>query len=236
MSLRKLRKDVFKANSMLVENGLVVLTWGNASGIDREQGLVVIKPSGVSYQDMRPEDLVVVNLDGEVVEGTLRPSSDTPTHLELYRAWPDIGGVVHTHSTYATAFAQAAYAIPCFGTTHADFCPGDVPLVRGLSRVEVEEDYEKNTGKAIIDHYAEAVLKPREYPGTIVSYHGVFTYGKNVVDAADNALILENIAKMAMLARMINPSLMPIPDYIIQKHYGRKHGPGAYYGQNEAGC
>ena len=236
MPLRKLRKDVFRANSMLVENGLVVLTWGNASGIDRKNGLVVIKPSGVAYQDMRPEDLAVVDMDGKVVEGDLRPSSDTPTHIEIYKAWPGIGGVVHTHSTYATAFAQAGCSIPCYGTTHADFCPGDVPLIRALKRDEVEDDYEANTGKAIIGHYAEAVLKPLEYPGAILAYHGPFTWGGNAVEAADNALILENVAKMALLARTVNPSLMPAPEYIVQKHYMRKHGPDAYYGQKEVGA
>lgn len=231
MPLRKLRKDVFRANSMLAENGLVIRNWGNASAIDRDSGLVAIKPSGVAYQDLRPDDLVVVNLSGEVVEGSLRPSSDTVTHLELYRAWPDIGGVVHTHSFYATAFAQAASEIPCFGTTHADFCPGSIPCIRALRREEVDDGYEVNTGKSIIEHFADEAIRPREYPGAVLSHHGPFTWGRNAVDAADNALILESVAKMALMARFINPSLMPIPDYLIQKHYLRKHGPGAYYGQ-----
>lgn len=231
MSLRKLRRDVYKANSMLAENGLAVLTWGNASGIDRKRGLVMIKPSGVSYQNLRPEDLVVVNLEGEVIEGDLRPSSDTPTHLELYKGWPEIGGVVHTHSLHATAFAQAGSAIPCYGTTHADFCPGDVPLVRALERKEVEDDYEANTGRAIVEHYARAVLEPLEYPGALLFHHGPFAWGRDAVDAADNALILENVAHMAELSRNVNRTLPPAPEHIIRKHHSRKHGPCAYYGQ-----
>ncbi len=216
---------------MLVENGLVALTWGNASGIDRERGLVVIKPSGVTYNHMRPSDMVVVDLDGTVVDGTLRPSSDTPSHLALYRAWPEIGGVVHTHSPHATAFAQAGTPIPCFGTTHADFCPGDVPCVRALRPEEVRDGYEAYTGKAIVDHYAAHGIVPMEYPGSLITHHGPFTWGHDPVDAADNALILENIAMMALLTAQIRPGSEPIPDYIRTKHYDRKHGAHAYYGQ-----
>ncbi|MCC8166913.1 MAG: L-ribulose-5-phosphate 4-epimerase AraD [Planctomycetes bacterium] len=233
MPLTKLRQAVFRANSMLVENDLVVLTWGNASGIDRERGLVVIKPSGVSYQDMRPEDLVVVDLDGNIVEGNLRPSSDTPTHLELYRSWPDIGGVVHSHSRYATAFSQATQPVPCYGTTHADYCPGDIPCIPALTREEVEDDYEGATGRSIVRYYAEHGLKPHEYPGAVLSHHGPFTWGKNPVDAADNGLILESVAEMAIWTRLINPGIQPIPGFIIDKHYSRKHGPDAYYGQKK---
>lgn len=231
MPLRQLRKEVFRANFMLVENGLVVLTWGNASGIDRARGLMVIKPSGMAYQDMRPEDLAVVDMDGVVVEGNLRPSSDTATHLALYKAWPDIAGVVHTHSIYATAFAQAGCPIPCYGTTQADFCPGDIPCVPPLTREEVEEAYEANTGKAIVRYYTERGLKPNEYPGALQQCHGPFAWGKSPVDAADNALILESVAKMAILTRGINPGVRPVPDYVLEKHYSRKHGPNAYYGQ-----
>ncbi len=231
MSLDQLRQTVFRANLMLVENGLVVLTWGNASGIDRERGLVVIKPSGVSYQDLRPEDLVVVDLTGRQVEGTLRPSSDTPTHLELYKAWPEVGGIVHTHSTYATAYAQGARAIPCYGTTHADFCPGDIPCIRALTQAEVEANYEVATGTSIVEHYAKNKLKPLEYPGAVLSHHGPFAWGKTPVAAADNGLILESVAQMAILSKMVTPDLATVPGYILQKHYLRKHGPGAYYGQ-----
>ncbi|MDR2391323.1 MAG: L-ribulose-5-phosphate 4-epimerase [Planctomycetota bacterium] len=232
--MQKLREDVFQANSCLVENGLVILTWGNASGIDREKGVVVIKPSGVSYDDMRPGDLVALDLEGNIVEGRLRPSSDTPTHLELYRAWPEIGGVVHTHSTFATSFSQACLSIPCYGTTHADFCPGDIPCIRSLIESEVEEDYETNTGKAIVEAFAASGIKPLEYPGAVLFHHGPFAWGKEALDAAQNALILENIAKMAYLSRRIDPDVKPIPKYVIQKHYQRKHGPNAYYGQKNA--
>lgn len=231
MPLRKLRKEVYRANSMLVENGLVVLTWGNASGIDRSRGLVVIKPSGIAYQEMRPDDLAVVDLDGNVVEGDLRPSSDTPTHLALYKAWPDLAGVVHTHSTYATAFAQAGCPIPCYGTTQADFCPGDVPCIPSLTKEEVEDAYEANTGHAIVRYYADKGLNPFEYPGALLQCHGPFAWGHSPLDAADNALILESVAKMATLSRLVNPQVTPVPDYVLQKHYLRKHGPNAYYGQ-----
>ena len=234
MSLQKLREEVFQANSYLVENDLVILTWGNASGIDRERGVVLIKPSGVSYDDMRPGDLVAVDLDGNQAGGTLRPSSDTPTHLALYRAWPEIGGVVHTHSTFATSFSQACRSIPCYGTTHADFCPGGIPCIRPLAKGEVEEDYETNTGKAIAEAFAASGIKPLEYPGAVLSHHGPFAWGKNAIDAARNALVLENVAKMAYLSRKINPDVKPIPEYITQKHYQRKHGPKAYYGQKGA--
>ncbi len=231
MSFEKLRREVFDANLDLVENGLVVLTWGNASGIDREKGVIAIKPSGVSYAEMKPEDLVLLDLDGNIVEGTMRPSSDTPTHLVLYRAWPEIGGVVHTHSLHATAFAQAGKPIPCFGTTHADFCPGDIPCIRALTKEEVETDYEGNTGKSIVEHYAKNGLKPLEFPAAALTHHGPFSWGKNAAKAAENALIMESAASMAILTRTINPGAEAIPQYILDKHYLRKHGPNAYYGQ-----
>lgn len=232
MSLDKLRDEVFRANSMLVENGLAALTRGNASGIDRKRGVVVIKPSGVSYNDMRPIDLPVVDLrSGRVVDGNLRPSSDTPTHLELYKAWPHIGGVAHTHSTFATAFAQAGMPVECYGTTHADFCPGPIPCVRVPARDEVETDYEKNTGIAIVEAYAEHGLEPLEFPGALLHHHGPFTWGATAIETADNACILENVAKIAYLSRMLAPGLGTTPGYILERHYRRKHGPDAYYGQ-----
>ena len=229
--LDELREEVFRANLALVESGLVLLTWGNASGIDRGRGLVVIKPSGVDYASMRPKHLVVVDLDGKVVEGELRPSSDTPTHLALYRAWADIGGVIHTHSTYGTAFAQAGEAIPCYGTTHADFCPGPIPCIRALTRDEVETEYEANTGISIVEQYAKNNFKPLEYPGAVLMHHGPFAWGKTPMAAVTNGMILENVAKMAVITRQIRPSVEDIPAYITEKHYTRKHGANAYYGQ-----
>lgn len=229
--LEKLREEVFRANLALVDGGLVVLTWGNASGIDRDKGLVVIKPSGVDYATMTPEHLVVVDLDGNVVEGDMRPSSDMPTHVALYRAWPEIGGIIHTHSTYGTAFAQAGRSIPCYGTTHADYCPGDIPCVRALTASEVEGGYETNTGASIVEHYRLNNLKPLEYPGAVLTHHGPFAWGKNAMAAVDNGIILENVAKMALLTRQINPATEAVPEYILGKHYSRKHGPNAYYGQ-----
>lgn len=229
MMLEKLREDVCRANLLLVKYNLVTLTWGNASGIDREQGLVVIKPSGVTYDGLTPDQLVIVTLDGKQVEGSLRPSSDTLTHLALYRAWPEIGGVVHTHSRNATMFAQACRPIPCFGTTHADTFNGEVPLVRELTPAEVEEGYEANTGKVIVERFAQ--LRPMEYPGTVVSFHGPFAWGKSAIDAAHNALILDEVAVMAMGTWQINPEARTLPAHILNKHYQRKHGPNAYYGQ-----
>ena len=231
MMLQELREEVFKANLALVESGLVVLTWGNASGIDRARGLVAIKPSGVAYASLRPEHLVIVDLDGKTVEGEFRPSSDMPTHIALYRAWPAIGGIVHTHSSRATAFAQAGLSIPCLGTTHADYCPGDIPCVRALTPAEVAEDYEANTGKAVIEHFAIAGLAPLDYPGAILKHHGPFAWGKTSSAAAESALILESVAEMALLTHQLNPAARPIPAHIIEKHHLRKHGPNAYYGQ-----
>ncbi len=233
MMLSDLREEVFKANLDLVESGLVVLTWGNASGIDREKGLIVIKPSGVSYETMRPADLVIVDLDGKQVEGDLRASSDLATHLEIYRAWPGVGGVVHTHSKFGVAFAQAGASIPCYGTTHADYCPGDIPCIPALTKQEVDEGYEVNTGKSILRYYAEKNLKPEEYPGAVLTHHGPFTWGKNAAKAAENAIILESVAEMALFTRQINPGVQEIPHHILNKHYMRKHGPNAYYGQKK---
>ena len=220
--------DVFKANLDLVKYGLVISTWGNVSGIDREKGLVVIKPSGVSYDDMHVEDMVVVDLYGNVVEGRLKPSSDTATHLELYRAFPCIGGVVHTHSTYATAYAQAGRDIPNIGTTHADYFCDSVPCTRDMTEDEISGDYEKETGAVIVELFAQ--LSPEHIPGVLVKNHGPFSWGKNPQDAVNNAVVLEQVAKMAFIALCINPQLTMNP-MLIQKHFYRKHGHGAYYGQ-----
>ncbi len=230
--LDELREAVYNANMALVKSGLAPLTWGNASGIDRASGLFVIKPSGVDYAALRPKHLVVVDLDGNVVEGDLRPSSDTPTHVALYRAWPEVGGVVHTHSTYGTAFAQAGASILCYGTTHADFCPGAIPCVRALTREEVEGEYEVNTGLSIVEHYRVNGLKPLEHPGAVLMHHGPFAWGKDAASAAVNGEILENVAKMAVLTRAIDQTAKECPAYICEKHYSRKHGANAYYGQS----
>ena len=226
--LDTLKTDVFKANVDLVKHGLVVFTWGNVSGIDREKGLVAIKPSGVSYDDMRAEDMVVVDLDGNVVEGRLKPSSDTPTHLELYKAFPCIGGVVHSHSTYATAWAQAGCDIPNIGTTHADYFTGAIPCSRDMTEAEVSGAYEKETGSVIVECFRQ--LNPEHIPGALVKNHGPFAWGKNPHDAVHNAVVLEQVAKMVFVAYSINPKLTMNP-LLIQKHFYRKHGAGAYYGQ-----
>jgi len=231
MRLETLRADVFKANCDLVKHGLVILTWGNVSGIDREKGLVVIKPSGVSYDTLRVEDLVVVDLDGNVVEGRLKASSDTPTHLELYRAFPGIGGVVHTHSTFATAWAQAGRDIPNIGTTHADAFRDAIPCTRDMTEAEVSGAYEKETGAVIVERFAH--LNPEHIPGALVKNHGPFAWGKNPHDAVHHAVMLEEVAKMAFIAYSINPQLTMNP-LLIHKHFERKHGKDAYYGQEQS--
>lgn len=227
--LTELRNEVLQANLELNKKGLVLYTWGNVSGIDREKGLVVIKPSGVSYDEMTADMLVVVNMAGEIVEGDLRPSSDLPTHLELYREFPNIGGVAHTHSTYATAWAQAKTAIPCFGTTHADHFYGAVPCTRPLTRQEVTTDYELNTGKVIVEHFRG--IDYLQMPAVLVAQHAPFTWGKDASDAVVNSVVLEELAKMASLNVSINPNFQQIPEYLLDKHFLRKHGAGAYYGQ-----
>ena len=230
--LEELKQTVLDANLALVRNGLVVLTWGNDSSIDRERGLVAIKPSGVSYGAMKAKDIVLVELEsGRVAEGRLRPSSDTPTHLALYRAWPDIGAVVHTHSTNATAWAQAREAIPCYGTTHADTFRGPIPCVAPLSRKELDEDYEGNTGRSIVEAFAARGINPVHTPGALCACHGPFAWGRNAADAVANAVVLEEVAKMALLTRLANPAAPEAPQYLQEKHFLRKHGPGAYYGQ-----
>lgn len=227
--LENLKQKVYEANLKLVEYKLVLFTWGNVSEIDRETGLVVIKPSGVDYDKMTPDDMVVMNLDGEKVEGRLNPSSDTPTHLELYRRFPEIGGVAHTHSTFAVSFAQAASEIPCYGTTHADFAFGAVPCTRDLTKEEIEGEYELNTGKVIAETFEKGNIDCNAVPAVLVHSHGPFTWGKNGAEAAKNSAILEEVAKMAYLSRTLEAK--PASEDIRKKHYYRKHGAGAYYGQ-----
>ncbi|MBE5802566.1 MAG: L-ribulose-5-phosphate 4-epimerase [Clostridiales bacterium] len=231
--LEQLKKAVYEANMELPRRGLVTYTWGNVSGIDRESGLVVIKPSGVEYEDLKPEDLVVLNLDGEVVEGDLNPSSDTKTHIELYKAFPELGGVVHTHSPHAVAWAQAGRDIPCYGTTHADYFYGPIPCARSLTPTEVDEDYERNTGKVIIETFSERKLNPVHVPAVICRNHGPFTWGKNAAQAVYHAVVLEEVAKMAMYTCQINGQVEAAPQHVQDKHFLRKHGPNAYYGQKK---
>jgi L-ribulose-5-phosphate 4-epimerase len=228
--LEELRHTLCQANLDLVKHGLVTLTWGNVSAIDRPSGLVVIKPSGVSYNTMTPADMVITDLHGNVVEGALRPSSDLPTHLAFYRAWPTIGGVVHTHSPHATAFAQACREIPCFGTTHADHFYGSIPLTRGLTPAEVDAGYELSTGTVVIERFQN--LDPTHMPAVLVANHGPFAWGPNAAKAVENAVALEAVAKMALDTLHLNPATPPIPGHILNKHFNRKHGPNAYYGQN----
>ena len=231
--LDPLKKKVFQANMELVRYGLVTRTWGNVSGIDRTAGRVVIKPSGVEYESMTAKDMIVVDLDGNIVDGNLRPSSDTPTHLELYRAFPAIGGVVHTHSEYATMFAQACREIPCLGTTHADHFNGPVPVTRFLTADEVRDGYERATGTIIIERFAG--LDPLATPGVLVAGHAPFVWGRSARNAVHNSLILEKIAQMALGSFLLNPSITALPAHIQKKHYQRKHGPHAYYGQKKQG-
>ncbi len=231
MLLEKLREEVLCANLDLPKHGLVTFTWGNVSGIDRDSGLMVIKPSGVSYEAMRVTDMVVLNLQGEIVDGALRPSSDTPTHLVLYRECPTIGGIVHTHSTHATAWAQAGRPIPAFGTTHADYFYGEIPCSRPLTKAEIDEAYEANTGKVIVDTLAGR--NPLQVPGMLVCEHAPFAWGKSPDDAVHNAVVLEEVARMALYTVMLNPTRPPIASHLLDKHYLRKHGANAYYGQTK---
>lgn len=227
--MQQLKQQVFEANMDLPRYGTVTFTWGNVSAIDRQRGLVVIKPSGIAYESMTVDDMSVVDLQGHVVEGRWRPSSDTATHLALYRRYPDLGGVVHTHSTHATAWAQAGLAIPALGTTHADYFFGDIPCTRALSAQEVDEAYELNTGQVIIETLGEA--NPLHTPGIVVYQHGPFAWGKDAHEAVHNAVVMEEVARMAWIARGINPQLQPIDSWLMNKHFQRKHGPNAYYGQ-----
>lgn len=226
--LEELKEKVLQANLDLVRNSLVIYTWGNVSAIDRESGLVVIKPSGVSYDNMKASDMVVVDLQGNVVDGHLRPSSDTPTHLEIYKAFPAVGGVVHTHSTYAVAWAQAGRDIPSLGTTHADYFHGPVPCTSDMSKEQIEGDYEVETGLAIIRRFSS--IDPTHVPGVLVKNHGPFAWGKDAAEAVYHATVLEEVAKIASLTVALNPDAK-IPEELSEKHFLRKHGPNAYYGQ-----
>lgn len=228
--LEQLKEKVCKANLDLVKHGLVIFTWGNVSAIDRESGLVVIKPSGVSYDNMKPSDMVVVDLDGNIVEGDLRPSSDTPTHLVLYKAFREIGGVVHTHSTYATAWAQAGKDIPNIGTTHADYFHDAIPCTADMTKEEVQGAYELETGNVIVKRFEG--INPVHTPGVLVKNHGPFSWGKDADEAVHNAVVLEQVAKMAFIAFSVNPELTMNP-LLVEKHFSRKHGPDAYYGQKK---
>lgn len=230
--LETLKQKVLEANLLLPKYGLVTFTWGNVSAVDRDKGLVVIKPSGVPYEGMSAEDMVVISLEsGQRVEGKWKPSSDTRTHLELYKAFPEVGGIVHTHSPYAVAWAQAGEDIPCFGTTHADYFYGPIPCARHLTQAELEEDYEKNTGTVIIETFRERDIRPAAVPAVICASHGPFTWGKDADEAVYHAAVLEEVAKMAVLTRQVSPAAVSAPQRIQDKHYFRKHGKNAYYGQ-----
>lgn len=230
--LEELKKQVYEANMLLPKYGLVTFTWGNVSGIDADKGLFVIKPSGVDYDKLTPEDMVVMDLDGNKVEGRFNPSSDTATHLELYKAFPQIGGVVHTHSSYATSFAQAGRDIPCYGTTHADYIYGPVPCLRCLTKEEIDDAYEENTGHLIVNEFNAGNIDVMAVPACLCKNHGPFAWGKDCFDAVHNAVVLEEVAKMAMRTELINPQVKPAPQELQDKHYYRKHGANAYYGQN----
>lgn len=232
--LEELKKAVCEANKELPKYGLVIFTWGNVSAIDREKGLFVIKPSGVEYDALTPEDMVVVDLDGKKVEGRYNPSSDTATHAELYKAFLEIGGIVHTHSSYATSWAQAGRPIPCYGTTHADYIYGEVPCFRCLNAEEIAEAYEENTGHLIVEEFLRLCKDPLSVPAVLCKNHGPFTWGKDAKEAVHNAVVLEEVAKMAYRTELINHHVQPAPQELQDKHYYRKHGANAYYGQQES--
>ena len=230
--LETLKQQVYEANMELPRRGLVTYTWGNVSSIDRASGLVVIKPSGVEYEELTLDKMVVVDLQtGTIVEGSLNPSSDTKTHLELYKAFPALGGIVHTHSPFAVAWAQAGQDIPCYGTTHADYFYGPIPCARHLTAAELEEDYETNTGKVIVETFQNRNIDPVAVPAVICHSHGPFTWGRDAAQAVYHAVVLEEVAKMALFTRQIDPAAAPAPQSMQDKHYLRKHGPNAYYGQ-----
>jgi L-ribulose-5-phosphate 4-epimerase len=230
--LEELKKRVYEANMLLPKYGLVTFTWGNVSEIDRETGYFVIKPSGVDYETMTPDDMVVMDLEGNRIEGRYKPSSDTATHIELYKKYPEIGGVVHTHSPEATSWAQAGRSIPLYGTTHADYFYGDIPCARVLTPAELEEAYERNTGVVIIETFENAGINPMHTPAVLCTNHGPFAWGKDAHEAVHNAVVLEEVAKMATKTESINPRAPKAPDYLKDKHFFRKHGANAYYGQN----
>ncbi len=230
--LEELKEKVLKANLLLPELDLVKFTWGNVSEIDREKGIIAIKPSGVDYENLTADDIVLVDLDGNIVEGKLRPSSDTATHIELYKAFSDIGGVVHTHSEWAVSWAQSGRGIPCYGTTHADCFYGEIPCTREMTDEEIKSAYEKNTGIVIAETFMKRNIDPMAVPGVLCVNHGPFSWGKNGHDAVHNAAVLETVAEMATKTELLNPSVKPVKQAILDKHYFRKHGKNAYYGQN----
>lgn len=230
--LEELKKIVFEENLELVKRELVIYTWGNVSGLDRESKTFAIKPSGVDYDVMKAEDMVILDLEGNKIEGKYKPSSDTATHIELYKAFPEIGGIVHTHSSYATSWAQARRDIPAFGTTHADYFYGDIPCARPLTKDEIEGEYEKNTGLVIIETLKKRNINPMDIPGIIIASHGPFAWGKDAKEAVHNAVVMEELAKMAYRTIQINPQIKSVEQYLLNKHYFRKHGANAYYGQN----
>ncbi len=230
--LEDLKQKVYEANMLLPKYGLITFTWGNVSEIDRKTGLVVIKPSGVPYDTMKAEDMVVLDLDGNKVEGSMKPSSDAPTHILLYKRFPNIGGVVHTHSSFATSWAQSGRDIPCYGTTHADYFYGSIPCARSLTKDEIEYDYEHNTGEVIVSEFSKRGIDYEAVPGVLCTNHGPFTWGKDGHEAVHNAVVLEEVAKMAFRTELLNRDVSPAPQEIQDKHYFRKHGANAYYGQN----
>lgn len=227
--LEKLKIDVCEANLELKRNNLIIYSWGNVSGIDRDKGIVAIKPSGVSYDTLKPDDIVLLDMQGNVVEGTLNPSSDTPTHLELYRNFPNIGGVCHTHSMNATIWAQACRPIPCLGTTHADYFYGSIPVTAVMSEEQIKQDYEHNTGKVIVETFSS--LSPDQMPAVLVANHGPFTWGPTPAKSVESAVVLEQVSEMALKTSILKPELVPISQPLLDKHYLRKHGKNAYYGQ-----
>jgi L-ribulose-5-phosphate 4-epimerase len=232
MKFEKLREEVCRANKEISRTGLAILTWGNVSGIDREAGVMAIKPSGVDYEVLKPADIVVLDIKtGECIDGRLKPSCDTPTHLYLCRAFKISGGIVHAHSRYATAFAQAGVEVPCYGTTHADNFYGTIPVTRMMTQKEVRSDYEVNTGKVIVERFEKGKINPDSIPAVLVAGHGPFAWGTSVAKALENALVLEEVAGMALRSTRLNRGLKPIPQYLLDKHFLRKHGTGSYYGQ-----
>ena len=233
--LEALKKEVYEANMALVKHGLIVFTWGNVSGIDREKGLFVIKPSGVEYDKLTPDDMVVVDLEGKVVEGRYKPSSDTPTHLELYKAFPTLGGITHTHSLYATSFAQAGRGVRAYGTTHGDYFDGEIPCTRKMTSAEIKGEYEKETGTVIIESFRERGIDPDRMHAVLVHSHGPFTWGKDAMASVEAAVVLETVSHMALNTELLTTAVQPAPEMqnaLLRKHFDRKHGPGAYYGQN----
>lgn len=229
--MEKLIREVLEANLELPKSGLVVFTWGNVSAIDRNRGIVVIKPSGVPYEGMGVEHMVVIDLNGKIISGDFKPSSDTETHLEIYRSFPDVGGIVHTHSRWATIWAQACKGIPAYGTTHADYFYGEIPCTRKLTSDEIGGSYELNTGKVIVETFMKRKIDPNAVPGVVVAGHGPFAWGKNAADAVHNAIVMDECAMMAINTQLVNPSIQPIEQDLLNKHYLRKHGKNAYYGQ-----